>query len=78
MLAAMENYRAAQKSVEAQQKAFDYAQVRYEAGVINTVEYTNARILLDNAKADLIRNKFDFIFKAKVIDFYTGKPIVLE
>ena len=78
MLAAMENYRAAQQSVNAQQKAFDYASVRYEAGVINTVEYTNARILLDNARADLIRNKFDFIFKAKVIDFYTGKPIVLN
>jgi outer membrane protein len=78
MLAAYENYRAAKKSVEAQQRAFDYASVRYEAGVINTVDYTNARILLDNAKADLVRNKFDFVFKAKVIDFYTGKPILLD
>lgn len=78
MLAAYENYRAAQKSVEAQEKAFDYAKVRYEAGAMNSVDYTNARILLDNARADLIRNKFDYIFKAKVIDFYRGNPIKLE
>ncbi|MFT4678839.1 MAG: outer membrane protein [Flavobacteriales bacterium] len=76
--AALGNYTASQKSVEASQKAFDYSKIRYEQGVINAVDYQNARIRLDNAKADLIRNKYDYVFKVKVIDFYLGKAITLR
>jgi outer membrane protein len=76
--AALGNYRASEKSVEASQKAFDYAKIRYEQGVINAVDYQNARIRLDNAKADLIRNKYGYVFKVKVIDFYLGKAITLR
>ncbi|MDP4587216.1 MAG: TolC family protein, partial [Flavobacteriales bacterium] len=65
----------AQASVEATTLAFEYAQVQYEAGVINAVDYTNSRIRRDNAQADLIRNKYDYIFRTKVLDFYQGKAL---
>lgn len=74
-LAAYNNYLAAQASVEATTLAFEYAQVQYEAGVINAVDYTNSRIRRDNAQADLIRNKYDYIFRTKVLDFYQGKAL---
>ena len=77
-LAAYNNYLAAEASVEATTLAFQYAQVQYEAGVINAVDYTNSRIRRDNAQADLIRNKYDYIFRTKVLDFYQGKALSFE
>jgi outer membrane protein len=74
-LAAYNNYLAAEASVEATNLAFEYATVQYEAGVINAVDYTNSRIRRDNAQADLIRNKYDYIFRTKVLDFYQGKAL---
>ncbi len=76
--ASLRNFRASEKSVTAAQEALDYAKVRYEAGASNSVEYTAARVRLDNARADLIRNKYDYLFKTKVVDFYLGQPITFN
>lgn len=76
--AALKNYQAAQRSVVSSEKAFGYAEVRFEQGVINLVDYNLARTRLDNAKAELIRNKYDYLFRVKIIDFYQGKAIILN
>lgn len=76
--AAQKNVAASQRALEATQKAFGYAEIRFEQGVINTVDFNDARIRRDNAQADLIRNRYDYVFKAKVLDFYMGKPITLR
>lgn len=76
--AALRSYQASQKAVTAAQEAFNYAEIRYAEGVINATDFTAARVRLDSAKADMIRNKFDYVFKAKVVDFYLGKPITLR
>jgi hypothetical protein len=34
--------------------------------------------LLDNAEISLIIAKYDYLFKAKVVDFYMGRPISLK
>lgn len=73
--AALKNYEAAKKTVEASEKSYEYAEIKYEQGVITLVEYNLSRTQLDNASAQLIRNKFDYIFKLKVLEFYQGKPI---
>ena len=73
--AAWKNFESAQKSVQAAEKAFDYAQVKFDQGVINLVEYNLSRTQLDNMYAQLIRNKFEYVFKVKVLEFYQGKPI---
>lgn len=72
---AKKNYEGSDKTVEASQKAYDYAEVQFNAGVINQLDYNQARIRLDNAKIDLIRNKYDYIFKVKILDFYQGNKI---
>lgn len=77
-LAAFNNYRAAEKSVEAARLALDYATASYEEGASNIVDYTNARIRLDNARADLVRNKYDYIFRLKVVEFYMGQPLTFR
>jgi outer membrane protein len=76
--AALKTYAAAQKSLDSQQLAFDNSQERYNIGVMNAFDLEQIRIRLINAEASLINAKYDFVFKTKVLDFYTGKPITLD
>ncbi len=74
---ALKQFYATKKSVEALSQAFDYADKRFNAGALNSTDYNTAKNRLNNAQSDLLRNKFNFIFKSKVLDFYMGKPITL-
>lgn len=76
--AALSNYNAAKFSLETSDKAMQWAQVRYEEGMTNMAEYNDARTRLDNAKATMLRNKYDYLFKLKMLDFYMGQPIQLK
>ena len=77
-LAAKNNFEASEKSLNAAQTAFEYAEVQYEAGSINLADYTTSRIRKDNANADLIRNKYDYLFRVKVLEFYNGNQLTLN
>ncbi|MFY7971831.1 MAG: TolC family protein [Flavobacteriales bacterium] len=76
--ASLANYQAAKKSLEASQLAFDGIEQRYNRGAANQVEYNDARATLDNARAGLVRNKYEYVFRLKILDFYLGKPINLK
>lgn len=76
-LAALKQYQASKRAVSALEESFKYAQARYEGQLINTIDYTDAKNKLTKAQSDLLRAKFDFIFKSKVLDFYQGKPLAL-
>lgn len=76
--AAYKSMNAAQRSVEAAQIAFENAQKRFDLGAINTLELTTARNTLDQARIDLIRSKYQYIFNLKTVDFYLGKALELE
>ena len=76
--AALANYYAFKTSVAANDKAFDWAQLRYEQGMSNITEYADARMRMEIAQANLARSKYDYIFKLKVLDFYQGKAITLK
>lgn len=76
--AAEKSYRAAETSVEAAELSFDFAKIRFEEGASNAVDYAAARVRLDNAKANFIRSKYDYIFKVKVVEFYMGQPITFR
>ncbi len=75
--AAKKTYESAQKSIEASKIAFENAEKRYKVGAINSLELTTARNNFDAANSELIRSKFDYIFKLKVVDFYMGKKLSL-
>ena len=77
-LAAKNNYEASETSLNAAQTAFEYAEAQYEAGSINLADYTTSRIRRDNANADLIRNKYDYLFRVKVLEFYNGNQLTLN
>ncbi len=76
--ASFNSYKAAQRSVEAAETAFDNAQKRFDLGAINTLEFATARNTLDQARIELIRSKYQYLFNLKTIDFYMGKALELN
>ncbi len=73
--AAGKTYQSATKQVNARREAFRMSKQRFDFGGVNFVEYQTAENALFQAESDLVRAKYDFIFKKKVLDFYQGKPI---
>ena len=71
-------YEAAQKTLEARQTALDYAKERYDVGLTNAFDYSQAQARLDDAAAEVIRTKYEYIFRIKILEFYFGLPIVLN
>lgn len=77
-LGAKKKLDAADVSVESFEKAFRYAQVRYEAGLINAVDFNTAKNNFARAKSDRIQALFDFIFKTKILDYYQGNKLTMN
>lgn len=75
--AAQEKYQASDKSVVASKEAFDYAQVRYAAGKSTVFEFNEAKTKYAQSLAEQAQAKYDFIFRAKILDFYRGTPLKL-
>lgn len=71
--AAVKAYEAAKVSLEAQQEAFKNAQESFNLGAMTLFDFDLVRNRLVNAESTLIRNKFDFVFKTKVLQFYYGE-----
>lgn len=76
--ASLKQYFAAQKKVNATRESFRYAEQKFEVGIMNSVDYNNAKKDYSNAESEQIQSKFDFIFKTTVLDFYMGKPLSLK
>ena len=73
--AAQEKYTASDKSVASSREAFSYAQARYEAGKSTVFEFNEAKTKYAQSLAEQAQAKFDFIFRAKILDFYRGTPL---
>ncbi|WP_086477013.1 MULTISPECIES: TolC family protein [Arenibacter] len=71
-------YEAAEKTLEARLLAYEYSRDRFNVGLMNSFDYSQAQSRVDNAEAELIRTKYDYIFRLKVLEFYFGLPIVLD
>lgn len=75
VLAASKSYNASLKQVEARQESFRVTQRRFDLGAVNFTDYQIAENDLFQAQSDLLRAKYDYIFKLKILDFYQGKPL---
>lgn len=75
--AAQEKYTASDKSVDATQEAFKYAEERYNAGKSTVFEFNEAKTKYAQSLAEQAQAKYNFIFRAKILDFYNGTPIRL-
>lgn len=74
---AVQKYYASKKADEASARAYNYAQQRYELGLMNAVELLTTQNTALKAKSEANSAKYDMVFKLKVIDYYLGKEIKL-
>ena len=75
--AAFENYEANLETVKSMEEAFNYTEEKYNVGMVSSVDYNLAKNNLTKAQSDLLQAKFMYIFYAKILDFYAGRPITL-
>ncbi len=70
-----EAYEASLVSVKAQERAYEYAKNRYDVGLTNAFDFSQSKFRLENAQSQEVQNKFDYIFKLKVLELFFGIKI---
>ena len=71
-------YEAAEKTLEARRLAYQYSKERFDVGLMNSFDFSQEQSRVDNAEADVVRTKYDYIFRLKILEFYFGIPISLK
>jgi outer membrane protein len=69
-------FEAAQKTLEARKQALDFSKARYEVGLLNAFDFSQSTIAFENAQSELLRTKYDYIFRTKILEFYFGIPLI--
>ena len=75
MISASDRYKVLLEQVTAYTESFRAAEIRFNNGVGTSVDYLIAKNNLDRANIDLITNKYDYILRTKILDYYQSKPL---
>ncbi|WP_442902426.1 TolC family protein [Flavobacterium sp.] len=73
---AKKSYEAAQKTLEARKQSFNFSKERYEVGLMNSFDFAQSTSAYENAQSEVLRTKYDYIFRTKILEFYFGIPLV--
>ena len=73
MTAAYNRYQILLDQVNAYTQSFHSAEIRYNAGVLTSVDYIITKNLLDQANINLISARYDYFIRIKILDYYQGK-----
>jgi len=74
--AASGTFESTTNTFNARKEAFSVIEQRYSVGLVNSLDYNTSLTNKNKAEIDMIRAKYDLLFKAKVIDYYLGQQIV--
>lgn len=66
-------YKAYEEQYKDYQESFRANEIRFNTGVINSFEYLTAKNNLDRARLNLTQVRYEYIFRAKILDYYQGK-----
>ncbi len=77
LASAEKSYLSSQQTFTSNKEALNITKQRYDAGLVNTLDYNTAVTNYDKSQNDLIEAQYQVVFRAKVIDYYMGNPIVL-
>ncbi len=75
--AAQRSFISNQARVAALTESQKVVEERFNVGAANSLDYALAKNNLAIAQSDLIRSKYDYIFRMKILDFYAGKGLKL-
>jgi len=76
-IAAMKKYFSSETAVYSTEEAFRYTEEKFNLGLVNSVDYNQAKNNLLKSKSNLLQAKYEYIFRTKIIDFYNGIEISL-
>lgn len=76
-IVAMEKFTSSLKAVQSAQKSYDFSVLRYNVGMMGTLELVTNQNNLFKAKLQYVLNQFDYVFKMKVLEFYKGQGLKL-
>ena len=74
---AQQKFEANKKTLTATKKSFDFANKRYNVGMLNTIDLLTNQNNFFKAQIDLLYAQFDYVFKMKVLEFYKGEGLKL-
>jgi len=66
-------HQAAEKTLKARKLAYEYAKERFDNGGMNTFNFLQAGQRYEAAQSEMIKTKYNYIFKLKVLEFYFGE-----
>jgi outer membrane protein len=76
MTAGLDRYNTLKQQVKDFSESFRTAEVRFNAGAINQVDYLIAKNNVDRSNINLITAKYDYIFRTKILDYYQNKLVL--
>ncbi|HAN65390.1 MAG TPA: TolC family protein [Chitinophagaceae bacterium] len=76
-LVAMQKLDASKKTVDINETTFTYARKRYDVGMLSTFDLVTSQNNLLRARLEYSLNRFDYVFKMKVLEFYKGAGLKL-
>ena len=74
-MAAENRYKAAQVAYHAAEESYKYIQERYRVGKATVFEFNESQSKLVTSLSEQLQAKYDYVFGAKILDFYRGEPI---
>ncbi|WP_091142416.1 TolC family protein [Mucilaginibacter pineti] len=76
MTSAYERYTVLNDQVKAYAESFRTAEIRFNAGVLTSVDFVLAKNNLDRAKINMINARYDCYIFNKILDYYQGKLVL--
>lgn len=73
MIAAYKKYQVLMDQVKAYTESFRIYKLRFDAGVLTSVDYLLAKNNLDAATVNMISAKYNYFIDSKILDYYQGK-----
>lgn len=76
-IAALQKYNADKKSVTTSEKAYDFANKRYQLNLLSTYDLINSQNNVQRARIQALYSQYDYVFKMKLLEFYKGQGLKL-
>jgi len=76
MNSAYGQYKGYMDQVKAFEESFRTAEIRFNNGVITSVDYVIAKNHVDQANINLTASRYNYIFRTRILDYYQGRLTV--
>lgn len=77
-ISAKEQMISMKKLLDATELSYYHANEKLKAGIISIYDYGTVKTRLTKVTSEYLQSKYEYVFKMKILDFYTGIPISLE